>query len=88
MIAIRDFPLDICIGIDSKGMQGKDYVSEKGRWVDDDGAILVRDGTGTNARHAFEAWYFIRKERYVAYPAKCFRNDGITGQSLVVVRGN
>lgn len=87
LIAVRDFPLDVCIGIDSKGIQGTEYVSEKGRWVDDDGAILVRDGTGQNARHAFEAWYFIRKERYFKYPWKAFRNDAITGQSLVVVRG-
>jgi hypothetical protein len=84
--AIRDFPLDVIMGLDEKGMDAKEYVSEKGRWVDDDGRILVRDGTGTNARHAFEAWYFMRKERYVAYPAKCIRLDGVTGQSLVVVR--
>jgi hypothetical protein len=87
IIAIRDFPLDVAIGIDSKGIQATEYVSEKGRWVDDDGHILVRDGVGTNARHAFEAWYFIRKEKYVKYPWKAFRNDAITGQSLVVVRG-
>lgn len=84
--AIRDFPLDVIMGLDEKGMEAKEYVSEKGRWVDDDGRILVRDGTGTNARHAFEAWYFMRKERYAAYPAKCIRLDGVTGQSLVVVR--
>lgn len=86
VIAIRDFPLDVLMGLDPEGMAAKEYVSEKGRWVDDDGRILIRDGTGTNARHAFEAWYFMRKERYVAYPAKCFRLDGITGQTNVIVR--
>lgn len=86
IIAIRDFPLDVMVGLDSAGMDAKTYVSEKGRWVDDDGSILVRDGTGTSAKHAYEAWYFKRHENYVAYPAKCFRLDGITGQSLVVVR--
>jgi len=86
VIAIRDFPLDVIVGLDSVGMEAKTYVSEKGRWVDDDGSILVRDGTGSTAKHAFEAWYFRRHEQYVAYPAKCFRLDGVTGQSLVVVR--
>lgn len=86
IIPIRDFPLDVILGLDTAGMEAKTYVSEKGRWVDDDGAILVRDGTGNSAKHAFEAWYFRRHEHYVAYPRKCFRLDGVTGQSLVVVR--
>jgi hypothetical protein len=86
IIAIRDFPLDVIVGLDSANMGAKQYVSEKGRWVDDDGSILVRDGTGNSAKHAFEAWYFRRHENYVAYPAKCIRLDGVTGQSLVVVR--
>lgn len=86
MIPIRDFPLDVIVGLDSANMGAKTYVSEKGRWIDDDGSILVRDGTGNSAKHAFEAWYFKRHENYVAYPARCFRLDGVTGQSLIVAR--
>jgi len=85
IIALRDFPFDVIIGLDPE-MGAKEYVSEKGRWVDDDGSIVQRDGTGTGAKHAFEAWYFMRKERYVAYPAKCVRWDGITGGTVVVAR--
>jgi hypothetical protein len=37
-------------------------------------------------RDSFEAWYRKRYQNHVRYPGKNFRLDGITGQSLIVVR--
>ncbi len=83
---IRDFALDVILGLDSKQSEITCYVSEKGKWDDTDGSIWVRSGVGSAARHKFEAWYFNRKQYCVKNPGKSFRVDGITGQSLVVVR--
>jgi hypothetical protein len=84
--AIRDFPLDVMMFLDLQNAGFKEYVSEKGKWVDEDGSVLVRIGGGTTGRDAFEAWYRIRKQYFIEYPAYCARLDGITGQSLVVQR--
>lgn len=84
--AIRDFALDSIMGLDEEGMDAVCYVSEKGKWVDDDGSILVRQGFGSSAVHAFEAWYYQRFQYVVRNPGLCWRQDGITGQTLVVVR--
>ncbi len=83
--AIRTLGLDQIYFLDTKRMGAKQYVAEPGRFVDEDGSILVRDGVGDNARHAFEAWWFARKQNFVANPAVCARWDGVTGQTLVVV---
>jgi hypothetical protein len=61
-------------------------VSEKGKWDDTDGSIWVRSGTGSSARHKFEAWYYSREQYVVKNPGKSWRADGITGQSFVAVR--
>ena len=84
--AIRTHPLTSIFGIDSKGVGPVEYGSEKGKWVDDDGHVLVRVGYGTAARDSFEAWYRKRKQYHARYPGKAFRLDGITGASLIVVR--
>jgi hypothetical protein len=84
--ALRDFPLDVMMFLDLANMGFKEYVSEPGKWVDEDGSILRIVGTGTAARDAWEAWYRMRKQYFVEYPAYCARLDGITGQSLVVQR--
>ena len=84
--ALRDFPLDVMMFLDVQNMGLKEYVSEPGKWVDEDGSVLVRVGTGTTGRDAFEAWYRMRKQYFLEYPAYCARLDGITGQSLVVQR--
>ncbi len=84
--AIRTVGLDQMFFLDSANGGFVQYVSEPGKWVDEDNRILVRDGVGNSARHAFEAWYFIRKQYYCRYPAYSARLDGITGQTLVVVR--
>lgn len=84
--ALRDFPLDVMAFLDLQNAGFKEYVSEPGKWVDEDGSVLWRVGTGTSARDAFEAWYRMRKQYFLEYPAYCARLDGITGQSLVVQR--
>lgn len=83
--AIRTLGLDQVYFLDTQRMGAKQYVAEAGRFVDEDGSILVRDGVGDNARHAFEAWWFARKQNFVSNPAVCARWDGVTGQTLVVV---
>jgi hypothetical protein len=84
--AVRDLPLDMVFGLDTKGMGAVRYVSEKGKWVDEDGRVLVRAGVGDTARDAFEAWYRQRMQYHVEYPGKCWRLDGITGQTIIIVR--
>lgn len=84
--AVRDFPLDVMMFLDIKNSGFKEYVSEPGKWVDEDGQVLARVGSSTTARDSFEAWYRIRKQYFLEYPAYCGRLDGITGQSLVVQR--
>ena len=84
--AIRDFPLGVMMFLDIPNMGFKEYVSEPGKWVDEDGSVLVRVGSGSTGRDAFEAWYRMRKQYFVEYPAFGARLDGITGSSLVVQR--
>jgi hypothetical protein len=84
--AIRDLPLDVMLGLDRAQSGGIQYQSEPGKWVDEDGRILVRVGSGTSARDAFEAWYRIRRQYHMRMPGVNWRLDGITGQTLIVVR--
>lgn len=84
--ALRDMPLSMVIGLDAEQAEIVKYESEAGKWVDEDGRILVRVGSGTSARDAFEAWYRIRRQYHARKPAVCWRLDGITGTSFVVVR--
>lgn len=86
--ALRDFPLDVIMFLDTANASFKEYVSEPGKWVDEDGSILTRvgGGGGTAARDAFEAWYRMRKQYFLEFPSFCARLDGITGQALVVQR--
>lgn len=84
--AIRDFPLDVMMFLDLQNAGFMEYVSEPGKWVDEDGSVLCRVGVGSTGRDAFEAWYRMRKQYFLELPAYCARLDGITGQSLVVQR--
>lgn len=83
---IRDFPYGMMMGLDVEQSGLCQYVSEKGKWVDEDGRVLVRAGTGSTARDAFEAWYRIRKQYHMKLPSVNWRADGITGATVVVVR--
>lgn len=84
--AIRTHPLAMLFGIDKANSGFVRYGSEKGKWVDEDGSVLVRVGSGSTGRDSFEAWYRKRYQNHVRVPGKSFRLDGITGQSLIVVR--
>ena len=84
--AIRDFPIDVMMFLDLKNAGFKEYVSEKGKWVDEDGSVLARVGSGTTGRDAFEGWYRMRKQYFMEYPAFCARLDGITNTGVVVQR--
>ena len=62
------------------------YVAEEGKFMDRDGSMWVREGSGTTARHAYEATYFRRQQYFCHNPGVNARWDGVTGQTLVVVR--
>ena len=83
---IRDFPLDVMMFLDKKNSGFVNYVSEKGKWVDEDGSVLVRVGSGSTGRDAFEAWYRKRQQYHCKYPGYNARLDGITNSGLIVVR--
>lgn len=83
---IPDFPLAMMLLLDTTGVGLKQYVSEKGKWVDEDGNILMRTGSGNSFTDTFEARYRMRKQYFAAQPGKAARLDTITGQTLVVVR--
>jgi len=86
--AIRTLGLRQMFLVDVPGAEFIRYTSEKGKWVSgSSGEILVRDGTGINARHAWEAWYFKRYNLFVRNPGKCARLDALTGMTFVAVRG-
>jgi hypothetical protein len=83
---IRDFPYGTLMGLDTAKMKLCRYMSEKGKWVNEDGNILHRAGTGSQARDAFEAWYRQRYQYHVKLPSVCWRADGITGATIAIVR--
>lgn len=84
--AIRSLGLDQVYFLDTKKSGFKEYVANAGQWVDKDGSVWQRDGSGASARHAYEAWYFMRKQFFCKNPGYNARWDGVTGQTLVVVR--
>jgi len=84
--AIRTIGLDRVYFLDTVKSGFKRYVANPGQWVDRDGSIWLRDGSGSGARHAFEAWYFRRCQYFAKQPGMNARWDGVTGQTLVVVR--
>lgn len=84
--AIRSVGLAQIYMLDTKKAGGKRYVSEAGKFMDRDGLVWIREGTGSTARHAYEATYFQRKQYFMKAPGMCARLDGLTGQTLVVVK--
>lgn len=84
--AIRTLGLNQVYFLDTDKMGGKRYVAEKGKFMDRDGSVWQREGTGTTARHAYEATYFTRKQFFMKNPGVCARWDGVTGQTFVAVR--
>jgi hypothetical protein len=84
--AIRSIGLAQVYFLDTKRSGFKKYVAEEGKFEDRDGSIWQRDGSGTSARHAFEAWWYCWKQYFCQNPGFNARWDGVTGQTLVVVR--
>lgn len=84
--AIRSLGLAQVYFMDTKKSGAKRYVAESGKFMDRDGSVWVRDGSGSSARHAYEATYFSRKQYFMKNPGVNARWDGVTGQTLVVVR--
>jgi hypothetical protein len=84
--AIRTVGLDRVYFLDTKKSGFKRYEANSGQFVDRDGSIWQRDGSGSTARHAYEAWYFKRCQYFCKQPGMNARWDGVTGQTLVVVR--
>jgi hypothetical protein len=62
------------------------YMAEPGKFMDKDGSMWVRQGTGATAVHAYEATYFRRVQNFCRRPGLNGRWDGVTGQTLVIVR--
>jgi hypothetical protein len=83
---IRDFPLDVMMLIDEENSGWVRYQASPGEWVQEDGSILVRVGTGSSGRDSFEGWYRKRYQNHCRYPGYNARLDSVTGQSLIVVR--
>ena len=84
--AIRDFPQNVIMMLD-RGQAGlQEYASVPGEWDDTDGQILVRSGQGKQARQAYEAWWYCRKQFFMEKPAVCARLDGVTTSSVTVQR--
>jgi hypothetical protein len=84
--ALRSVGLAQVYFLDTKKSGFKRYVAEPGKFMDRDGSVWVREGSGTTARHAYEATYFSRKQYFAKNPGLNARWDGVTGQTLVVVR--
>src|SRR5215510_3541780 len=77
-------PYNITFGLDRSGF--KRYSLEQGAWIQEDGAILARVGTGRGAIDAFEATYRIWDNFHCDYPHRCFRLDGFTGAVIVPIQ--
>jgi hypothetical protein len=84
--AIRSIGLAQVYFLDTKRSGFKRYVAEEGKFEDRDASMWQRDGSGTSARHAFEAWWYAWKQYFCTNPGYNARWDGVTGQTLVVVR--
>jgi hypothetical protein len=84
--ALRNIGLAQAYFLDTKKSGFTRYVAEPGKFMDRDGSMWLREGSGTSARHAYGATYFRRVQNFCKNPGLNARWDGITGQTLVVVR--
>lgn len=84
--ALRNIGLAQAFFLDTKKAGFTRYVAESGKFMDKDGSMWVREGSGTTARHAYEATYYRRIQNFCKMPGVNGRWDAITGQTLVVVR--
>ena len=84
--ALRSIGLKQVFFLDTKKTGFVRYIAEPGKFMDRDGSMWVRDGSGSSARHAYEATYFRRLQNFAKNPGLNARWDGVTGQTLVIVR--
>ena len=84
--AIRSIGLAQVYFLDTKRSGFKTYQAEAGKFEDRDGSMWQREGTGSTARHAFEALWYQWYQNFCTNPGFNARWDGVTGQTLVVVR--
>ena len=84
--AVRSLGLDQVYFLDTKRSGFKRYVAEVGKFEERGGGVWQRDGSGNSAKHAFEAWWYCWKQNFCTNPGFNARWDGVTGQTLVVVR--
>ena len=84
--ALRSIGLAQAYFLDTKKSGFTRYVAEPGKFMDKDGSMWLREGSGTSARHAYGATYFRRVQNFAKNPGLNARWDGITGQTLVIVR--
>lgn len=84
--ALRNIGLDQAFFLDTKKAGCTRYMAEPGKFMDRDGSMWLRAGTGSTARHAYEATYFRRYQNFIKNPGVCGRWDGISGQTLIIVR--
>lgn len=84
--SMRTFPLDVMMFLDTDGSDFRQYTSVKGEWASESGSILKQVGTGSTLRDSFEAYYRRRHQNFMRKPGMNARLDGITGQTLVIVR--
>lgn len=84
--ALRSLGLDQVFFVDTKKAGMVRYVAEPGKFMDRDGSMWLRAGTGSTARHAYEATYFRRIANFIRNPGVCGRWDGCTGSTLIIVR--
>lgn len=84
--AIRSVGLAQVYFMDTKQSGFKKYVGEEGKFEDRMGSIWQLDGSGNSMRHAFEALWYSWKQYFCENPGFNARWDGVTGQTLVVVR--
>jgi hypothetical protein len=76
------FPFGMVFGIDKSGFRR--YAQTKGEWMDEDGAVLCRVGTGTSGQDAFEARYRVWDNFHNDYRNRCWRLDGVSATVSIV----
>lgn len=74
-------PYGIIFGLDTSTLSR--YVEVAGEWMDEDGSVLTRVGTGTSAEDSFEAIYRVWQNFHCEAPNKSFRLDGVTATVAV-----
>jgi hypothetical protein len=74
-------PYGTIFGLDTSSMRR--YVEVAGEWIDEDGSILQRIGSGSTMQDAFEAVYRMWFNLHIEKPNTCFRLDDVTATVTV-----